>query len=197
MINRPRLTEEELEKKEEQEKRIELGETVPEEELIKEPEPYEERLYKLDEFEEEGKALEEFLLSLMEYQDVVKAKAEKWKEAIQAMQDIISGGEDVVAQKKEDVMAKVEFWEQVKTNKPSAQLTALVQAHDAGTQNPRYLEFCCKCIRRAMESGDHAGFVELGQQIREGVKVAEEDEAAIESRINERIEYLDKDIVRK
>lgn len=197
MINRPRLTEEELEKKEEQEKRIELGETIPEEELIKEPEPYEERLYKLDEFEEEGKALEEFLLSLMEYQDVVKAKAEKWKEAIQAMQDIISGGEDVVAQKKEDVMAKVEFWEQVKTNKPSAQLTALVQAHDAGTQNQRYLEFCCKCIRRAMESGDHAGFVELGQQIREGVKVAEEDEAAIESRINERIEYLDKDIVRK
>ena len=71
-----------MEKKEEQEKRIELGETVPEEELIKEPEPYEERLYKLDEFEEEGKALEEFLLSLMEYQDVVKAKAEKWKEAI-------------------------------------------------------------------------------------------------------------------
>jgi hypothetical protein len=180
-----------LEKKEEQEKRIELGETVPEEELIKEPEPYEERLYKLDEFEEEGKALEEFLLSLMEYQDVVKAKAEKWKEAIQAMQDITSGGEDVVAQKKEDVMAKVEFWEQVKTNKPSAQLAALVQAHGAGTQNPRYLEFCCKCIRRAMESGDHAGFVELGQQIRD-VKVPEEDgqsdEAAIKSRINERKE---------
>jgi hypothetical protein len=29
------------------------------------------------------------------------------------------------------------------------------------------------------------------------VKVSEEDEAAIETRINERIEYLDKDIVRK
>ena len=196
VINRPKLTEEEMEKKEEQEKRIELGEEIPEEELIKEPEPYEERLYKLDEFEEEGQALEEFLLSLMEYQDVVKAKAEKWKEAIQAMQDVISGGEDVVAQKKEQLMAKVEFWEQVKTNKPSAQLTALVQAHETGVENPRYLEFCCKCIRRAMETGDYGSFEELGQQIREGVRVDEEDEAAIESRINERIEYLDKDIVR-
>jgi len=33
--------------------------------------------------------------------------------------------------------------------------------------------------------------------VAEGVKVAEEDEAAIETRINERLEYLDKDIVRK
>lgn len=57
---------------------------------------------------------------MMEYQDVVKAKTEKWKEAIQTMQDVISGGEEVVAQKKEQLMAKVEFWEQVKTNKPSA-----------------------------------------------------------------------------
>lgn len=53
---------------------------MPAEELIKDPEPYEERLVKLDEFEDEGHALEEFLLSLMDYQDVVKAKAEKWKE---------------------------------------------------------------------------------------------------------------------
>jgi hypothetical protein len=35
--------------------------------LIKDPEPYEERLYKLDEFEDEGHALEEFLLSLMDF----------------------------------------------------------------------------------------------------------------------------------
>jgi hypothetical protein len=48
-------------------KRIELGEEIPEEELIKDPEPYEERLEKLDEFEDEGHALEEFLLSLMEF----------------------------------------------------------------------------------------------------------------------------------
>ena len=62
----------------------------------------------------------------MEYQDIVKAKTEKWKESITSMQDIISGGEDVVQQKKDDVIARVEFWEQVKVNKPSTQLTTLI-----------------------------------------------------------------------
>ena len=33
----------------------------------------------MGEFEEEGRAYEEFLLSLIDYQDVVKAKIEKWK----------------------------------------------------------------------------------------------------------------------
>ena len=41
--------------------------------------PYEERLYKLDEFEDEGHAFEEFLLSIVDFQDVVKAKTEQWK----------------------------------------------------------------------------------------------------------------------
>ena len=63
--------------------------------------------------------------------------------------------------------------------------------------NPKYLEFCCKSIRRAMEIGDFTSFEELGQRIREGVKISEEDEASIESRINERLEHLNKDIVRK
>ena len=82
VVQRPQLTEEEKEKQEEQQKRVELGEEIPAEEMIKDPEPYEERLYKLDEFEDEGHALEEFLLSLMDFQDIVKAKAEKWKDAI-------------------------------------------------------------------------------------------------------------------
>lgn len=67
VVQRPQLTEEEKEKQEEQQKRVELGEEIPAEELIKDPEPYEERLYKLDEFEDEGHALEEFLLSLMDF----------------------------------------------------------------------------------------------------------------------------------
>lgn len=82
VIQKPSLTDEEKEKQEEQQKRIELGEEIPEDELIKDPEPYEERLEKLDEFEDEGHALEEFLLSLMDFQDVVKAKTEKWKQSI-------------------------------------------------------------------------------------------------------------------
>lgn len=48
-----------------------------------------------------------------------------------------------------------------------------------------------------METNDYESLEALGQKIKEGVKVSEEDEAAIETRINERIEYLDKDIVRK
>ena len=197
VVQRPQLSEEEKERQEEQQKRIELGEEIPAEELVKDPEPYEERLYKLDEFEDEGHAVEEFLLSLNEFQDVVKAKAEKWKESIASLQSQISGGEEATAGLRDAVSAKVDFWEQVKLVKPAAQLTALIQAHDSGAENPRYLEFCCKCIRRAMETGDYQSFEELGQRVREGVKVAEDDEAAVETRLNERLEYLDKDIVRK
>jgi hypothetical protein len=133
----------------------------------------------------------------MDYQDVVKAKTEKWKEAVAGLQETVSDGEEVVTQLKEAISAKTEFWEQVKLNKPSAQLAALIQAQQAGTENPRFLEFCCKCIRRALEAGDFQSYEELGQRSSEGVPVPEEDEAAIETRINERLEYLDKDIVRK
>ena len=67
VVQRPPLTDDEREKLEEQQKRLEQGAEIPEEELIKEPEPYEEQLAKLDEFEEEGKALEEFMISLIDF----------------------------------------------------------------------------------------------------------------------------------
>ena len=103
----------------------------------------------------------------------------------------------MVAEFTEMMQAKAEFWEQVKLNKPSAQLTALIQAKTAGNDNHRFLEFCCKCVRRALEVGDYNSFEELGKQIEDGVKVPDVDAAAIETRINERLEYLSKDIVRK
>jgi hypothetical protein len=80
----------------------------------------------LDEFEDEGYALEEFLLSLNDYQDVVKAKAEKWREMISSFSDSISQSEEVIAALKDNVSSKVEFWELVKLSKPSVQLTALI-----------------------------------------------------------------------
>lgn len=58
---------------------MQLGELIPDHDLIKDPEPYEEKLIKVAEFENEGKAYEELLLSLVDYQDVVKAKTDKWK----------------------------------------------------------------------------------------------------------------------
>ena len=197
VVQRPQLSEEEKEKFEDQQKRIEMGEAIPAEELIKEPEPYEERLYKLDEFEDEGHALEEFLLCIVDFQDIVKAKTEQWRAQIQALQEAVSGGEETVTGLKELVGVKVDFWDQVKLNKPSTQLATLIAAHDAGNENPRYLEFCCKCIRRAMETGDYDSFEALAEKIRDGVKIPEDDEAAVENAINERIGYLDKDIVRK
>lgn len=197
VIQRPQLTEEEREKFEDQKKRMEMGEAIPAEEQMKEPEPYEERLYKLDEFEDEGHAFEEFLLSIVDFQDVVKAKTEQWRAQIQSMSDAVSGGEETVTNLKELVGVKVDFWEQVKLNKPSAQLASLIGAHEAGNENPRYLEFSCKCIRRALEIGDYESFESLSERIRDGVKIPEEDEAAVENTINERIGYLQKDIVRK
>ena len=51
---------------------------IPEVDLVKDPLPIEEKQFKFDEFEAEGNALEEFLLSLGDYSDVVRAKTEKW-----------------------------------------------------------------------------------------------------------------------
>lgn len=50
-------------------------------------------MVRLDEFEDEGNAFEEFLLSLNDLQDIVKAKQEKWKEQVQRVQEALSDGE--------------------------------------------------------------------------------------------------------
>ena len=102
-------------------------------------------------------------MSIFEYQDVVKAKAEKWKGQVGRLQEQISNGEEVVAASKESISRTVEFWEQVKLNKPSAQLTSLIQAKAAGSENPRFLEFCCKSARRALETGDYTSLADLAQ----------------------------------
>ena len=61
---------------EDQQRRINLGEFIPEAELVREPEPVEDRIVKVEEYEQEGAGLEEFLLSLIDYQDIVKAKTD-------------------------------------------------------------------------------------------------------------------------
>lgn len=101
VVQRPQLTDEEKEKQEQQAKRIEAGEVIPSDELIRDPEPYEERLYKLEEFEEEGDAFEEFLCGLIDYQDIVKAKMENWKAQVAALESSVSGGEETVVALKE------------------------------------------------------------------------------------------------
>ena len=69
-----------------QKEKLAKGETIPEPDLIKDLEPYEEKYFKFSEFEVEGSALEEFLLTLGDYSDVVRAKTERWKTLVSAFQ---------------------------------------------------------------------------------------------------------------
>ena len=78
-----------------------------------------------------------------------------------------------------------------------AQLQTLIGAYNPENPNKNFIELCCKCIRRCLETSDYDSLDTLLQKIREGVKLVEEDEALIESRINERHELLEKDIIRK
>ena len=78
-----------------------LGERIPEQDLIREPEAYEERVVKVEEFEVEGGAFEEFLLSLIDYQDIVKAKTDRWKLQINRYQKQASYGNETVEKLKE------------------------------------------------------------------------------------------------
>lgn len=55
----------------------------------------EERLVKFMEFESEGAALDEFLLSLGDYIDVAKAKTERWKLLINSFQKQVTNPEEI------------------------------------------------------------------------------------------------------
>lgn len=104
---------------EDQQKKIAAGETIPEAELVREPEPYEERLVKVEEFESEGGSLEECLLSLIDYQDLVKAKTERWKLQINRFQKIATNGTETVERLKDELVQVVDFWEGIKLNNPA------------------------------------------------------------------------------
>jgi len=95
------------------------GEFITEADKIREPEAFDERLVKVEEFENEGAGIEEFLLSLIDYQDIVKAKAERWKLQINRYQKIATNGGEVVEKLKEELTSVVDFWEGIKLNNPA------------------------------------------------------------------------------
>lgn len=78
-VKRQELTEDLRLKKDDQDRKRAAGEIIAEQDLIRDPEPYEEKTVKVEEFENEGSSIEEFLLSLIDYQDLVKAKTERWR----------------------------------------------------------------------------------------------------------------------
>jgi hypothetical protein len=196
VIKYPELSEADKTTMEEQKIRIENGETIPEEELIKQPEPVEEKHLKVEEFEPEGASFEEFLLSLGDYTDVVKAKSERWKLLINGFQRQITNAEDVIEQQKEQVQTVADFWEGVKVRKPTEQLTELVSQPDAAEENKYFLEFCCKCIRRAMEMPD-ANLEELAETLDSKVKCSDAVMEGVLAILSKRLENLDSDIVVK
>jgi hypothetical protein len=57
------------------------------------------------------------LLSLIDYQDLVKAKTERWKLQINRFQKQI--GNESVDKIKEELTSVVEFWEGIKVNNPA------------------------------------------------------------------------------
>jgi len=79
----------------------------------------EERIIKFMEFESEGAALDEFLLSLGDYIDVAKAKTERWKLLINAFQKQVTNA-DEIDQAKDQLQGLVDFWEGIKVNNPVA-----------------------------------------------------------------------------
>lgn len=92
--------------------------------------------------------MEEFLLTLGDYSDVVRAKTERWKSLVSTFQKSTSDGDQLVEKEQKALAEQVEFWDGLKINSPATQFTQICAAVEA---SPRLLEFCCKCIRRAME----------------------------------------------
>lgn len=103
-----------------------MGEKIPESELIVDPEPFEERMIKVGEFEKEGQAFEEFLLNLVDYQDVVKAKTDRWKLQINRFQKQATRGDEAVEKLKVALSEMVEFWEGVKVSNPMMHLNSVL-----------------------------------------------------------------------
>jgi hypothetical protein len=89
-----------------------------------------------------------------------------------------------------------DFWEGVKVRKPTEQLTELVSQPDAAEENKHFLEFCCKCIRRAMEMPD-AHLEELAETLDSKVKCSDAVMEGVLAILSKRLENLDSDIVVK
>jgi len=168
----------------------------------------EERIVKFMEFESEGAALDEFLLSLGDYIDVAKAKTERWKLLINTFQKQITNM-DEIDHTKDQLQGLVDFWEGIKLNSPVAQLNALILAANPPVDpkggkpvevqvvdNERYLEFVCKCVRRAMELPE-TDFNELNETLNNKVKVDQACEEGIISMLKSRVDNLSQDIVDK
>lgn len=176
-----------------QKQKIANGEIIPEPDLIKDPLPIEEKNFKFDEFESEGNALEEFLLTLGDYSDVVRAKTERWTSMLTPFIKSSTGGEEMVEKAQKRLKEQLEFWDGLKVNNPVSHLAVICAQVEI---SPRQLEFACKCIRRAMETPEFK-VEDLQDLLQNKVKVGAEIEDAVQEMLKTRQELLEKDIVLK
>jgi hypothetical protein len=161
--------------------------------LVKDPLPVEEKHFKFEEFESEGNALEEFLLTLGDYSDVVRAKTEKWYNMLLPFNKSATEGEKHVEAAQKKLKEQLEFWDGLKVNNAVVQLQQICAAVEA---SPRMLEFACKCIRRAMETPDFK-VDEIFDLLVNKVKIGANIEDDVQEMITKRTELLDQDIVLK
>jgi len=187
------LTEEEQKLKKEQQEKISKGEQIPEEELVKDKEPTEQTEITLYENEKEGEAADEFLLTLGDHNEKVSLNISKWKDLLGEYVEIISDGENAVNSLNEKLDAIVEFWKQIASD-PSAALSSITNA--GKESNPRYLEFCCKCIRRMLESDGWTEENDLVSQI-DTVELDEELKTTVEKSLSEQSKQLENDVLER
>lgn len=94
----------------------------------------------------------------------------------------------------------VEFWENMKTNNPVAHIGNVVTAFEnpeaSSSLKARFLEFCCKCVRRAMEMPE-TNLTELQETLSEKVKSPEGKEDPILDLFASRLDNLQHDVVVK
>ena len=179
------LTEEEQAKKQEQQEAIERGEEVPEEELIKDPEPYNVDETYCSEFEREGGEYENFLL--MFKPEYTEQRANKWKAKLNKLIPKLTNGEQVVEEMTKEIDQNVSFWKSVNED-AEGQVN-----NDALKEHPKFLEFTCKAFQRVMELSTKTED-ELDELI-ENVKINDESISPLEESIDKTKEDLSKDIV--
>ena len=103
----------------------------------------------------------------------------------------------MIEKEKEKFGKVVDFWEGVKVRKPIEQFNEVnASASAEGEENRQYMEFCCKCVRRAMEQPD-TNLEELAEILDSKIKTAPESTEGVLKILENRLSNLDQDIVVK
>lgn len=180
-----KLTDEQKQKQNEQREAIKNGAEIAENDIIRDPQPYDVDETMCSEFEKEGRAYEEFLM--MFRVDYAEKRATKWKAKLIKLIPKITNGDEVVEKLNKEIDDSITFWKGVKEN-PEAQVN-----NQAFKDHPKFLEFTCKAFQRVMELGNKKE-EDLDSMI-EAIRLNDETISPLEDSINQTKENLSHDIV--